>query len=197
MSSQSYFAKQAEAYDERLKSGLLGKVRNAEKDVVMEKLDPKEGEVILDIPCGSGYYASFIVAARAEVYGIDISKEMIAVFKKKGYKGETGNLEKFSVAKKFDKVLSAGGFEFCKDHQAIIRNCIFHTKKNGKIVLLVPRKCFFGYLYKLYHRVVNKTNITIFSEKEIIELCRNNSVKHIAIQKAGLFAFVIELLIRE
>ncbi len=81
MSSQSYFAKQAEAYDERLKSGLLGKVRNAEKDVVMEKLDPKEGEVILDIPCGSGYYASFIVAARAEVYGIDISKEMIAVFK--------------------------------------------------------------------------------------------------------------------
>lgn len=193
MSSQSYFAKQSEEYDERLKRGLLGKVRNAEKNLIMEKLDPKKRECILDIPCGSGYYADFIAEAGANVYGVDISPEMVAVFQKKGFNGAIGNLEEFSLGKRFDKVLSAGGFEFCKDHKIIINNLLIHTKTGGTIVLLLPRKSFFGYLYKLYHKICNKTNIVLFSKKDVLLLCTNDKVNNVQLYNCSLFSLLVRV----
>ncbi len=196
MSSQSYFAKQSEEYDKMLKSGLLGKIRTTEKNLVMEKLDPKKGESILDIPCGSGYYADFIVEAGADIYGIDLSPEMITVFQKKGFKGETGNLEEFSLEKKFDKVLSAGGFEFCKDHKVIINNLLTHTKTGGIIVLLLPKKSFFGYLYKLYHKICNKTTIVLFSENDVSALCKSHVIKKMAVNPCSLFSIVVRIEVK-
>lgn len=193
MTSQSYFAKQSEVYDQRLKSGLLGKVRNAEKNIILRELNPKKGETILDIPCGSGYYSDFIAEAGANVYGVDLSPEMIAIFKKKGFTGEIGDLEKFSLGSKFDKALSAGGFEFCTNHKGIINNLLSHTKGGGSIIILLPRKCLFGYLYKLYHKLCNKTNIVLFSKKDVLTLCTKDDIKKVQLYKCSLFSFLVRI----
>lgn len=193
MSAQSYFANQAEGYDQRLKTGPLGKIREAEKNAILKALDPKKEEIILDIPCGSGYYAECIEKAGARVYGVDISSEMINVFLNKGYEGRVGNLENFSIGKKFDKVLSAGGFEFCKNHEKIIQNLVVHTKESGSIVLLLPRKSFFGYLYKLYHKLCNKTDIIIFSNRQIKEMCKGGRIKNIDLSPCSLFSIVVKV----
>lgn len=193
MSSQSYFTKQSEHYDERLKSGLLGKVRNAEKIVVLKALNPQNTETILDIPCGSGYYADYIKETGAEVYGVDISPEMIGVFRNKGYSGEVGDLETFSLYRTFDKILSAGGFEFCKNHRQIMMNLTKHVKKEGIIVLLVPRKSFFGLLYQLYHRLLHKSNIILFSKKDLNHMMQGMPLKCIKIRSCSLFSWCITL----
>lgn len=193
MTSQSYFAEQAAKYDDRFSKGILGKVRNAEKKAVLGALAPKKGETILDIPCGSGYYASFIREAGADVYGIDLSPEMVAVFKSKGFDGEIGNLEEFSLGRKFDKVLSAGGFEFCNNHNKILHNLLAHTNSGGSITILMPRKSFFGYLYQLYHKLCHKEYIVLFSKKDFLSLCAQNDITDVQLRNCSLFALVVRI----
>src|SRR3989338_6902415 len=186
MNAAEYFAKEAEIYDNRLNSGILGIIRNAEKKAVLNSLQPQKGEDILDVPCGTGYYADFIKKSGAEVYGIDISSEMLDVFKKKGYKGEVGSLETFSIKKKFDKILSAGGFEFCKEHKQIVRNLLSHVKDNGSVILLVTRKNVFGWMFWGYHYLLNKTSIALFSKKEIAAVCSHEDADIIEIRPCSL-----------
>lgn len=193
MSTDSYFAAQAKNYDKRLKKGILGRVRDSEMKAIMKALAPQKGESILDIPCGSGFYADYIHAAGATVYGVDISPEMIRVFTQKGYAGEVGNLESFNLKKKFDKVLSAGGFEFCKHHRQIVDNLIAHVDDDGIIVLFFSGNNFFGVLYKLYHLFCHNINAVIFSKKRIISLCKRENIIIQHIESCGLYGYVVKL----
>lgn len=45
---------------------------------VLGLLEPRPGERILDIGCGTGHHAEMMVAAGAEVVGIDLDREMLA-----------------------------------------------------------------------------------------------------------------------
>ena len=191
MGSEEYFARSAEQYTDSFKGGILGIVRHAEERIVMKHLLPKKGETVLDIPCGSGYYAECIVALGATVFGVDISREMIAAFKKKGFLGEVGALKNFCLKRQFDKVLSAGGFEFCKDHDIIMSNLLRHVKKNGKVVILVPRFSFFGILYRWFHKIMNKTKIVLFTAKDIDSFCKNIPGRIVKREKCSLFSFVV------
>ena len=191
MTAKSYFASEARGYDTRLRSGMLGILREAERRTVIYLLSPKKGEQILDIPCGSGYYADFLKKAGAEIYGIDISAEMITVFQEKKYHGQTGDMKSFSLARQFDKVLSAGGFEFCLDQEKIIKNLLAHTKEKGEIVVLFPRKSLFGQMYKLYHLLFHKTKIMLFSEEQIASWFQINGGKVRELKRAALFTSVM------
>jgi 2-polyprenyl-3-methyl-5-hydroxy-6-metoxy-1,4-benzoquinol methylase len=193
MSTDSYFAAQARNYDTRLKKGILGRVRNSEMKAIMKALDSQKGESILDIPCGSGFYADYMRAAGATVYGVDISHEMIEVFTQKGYLGEVGNLESLNLKRKFDKVLSAGGFEFCKHHRQIVDNLIAHVKDDGIIVIFFSGNNFFGVLYKLYHLISHNINAVIFSKKRIISLCTRQNIIIQDIKSCGLYGYVVKL----
>ena len=53
-------------------------------NAVMGWLDPKPGEVILDLGCGDGALTRKIVAAGADVTGADISDDLLASARDKG-----------------------------------------------------------------------------------------------------------------
>lgn len=194
MSGESYFNIRAEKYNIRFQKGILGKIRKLEEKSVLKNLSPKENESILDIPCGAGYYAVLLRESGADVFGIDISENMVAEFKRLGFEGVVGDLEDFYVEKKVDKVLSAGGFEFCKRHGLIMNNLLLSVKSGGVVVILLPRKCFFGYLYKLYHLILHKANIVLFSSKDIEKLIDHAVIESYWLESCGLFSYVIKIM---
>ena len=76
-------------------------------------LDPKPGERILDLGCGTGYLTNLISGSGAHVTGIDNSPEMI-----EKAKSEYSNID--------FEVLSATDFHFNKPFDAIFSNAALH-----------------------------------------------------------------------
>jgi trans-aconitate 2-methyltransferase len=76
-------------------------------------LDPKSGERILDLGCGTGYLTNLIARSGAEVIGMDNSKEMIDKAK-----AEYLNID--------FELLSATDFHFDKKFDAIFSNAVLH-----------------------------------------------------------------------
>lgn len=67
----------ADAYDEKLSFvSELGKS-------LVEMLDPKQGEKILDLGCGTGDLTNEIAKLGAKVVGMDVSPDMIEKARKK------------------------------------------------------------------------------------------------------------------
>jgi ubiquinone/menaquinone biosynthesis C-methylase UbiE len=54
-----------------------------EKDAVFSLADVKEGELVLDISCGTGNYSLELKRRGARVIGLDISSEMLSIAKRK------------------------------------------------------------------------------------------------------------------
>jgi trans-aconitate 2-methyltransferase len=80
---------------------------------VVDLLEPKAGERILDLGCGTGYLTNMIAEAGAEVTGIDNSAEMISTAI-----GEYPDLD--------FRVLSATNFDFENSYDAIFSNAVLH-----------------------------------------------------------------------
>ncbi len=53
------------------------------KSLCLHLLDPKEGQKILDLGCGGGYFAQGIISKKANWIGLDISFNMLADGKKR------------------------------------------------------------------------------------------------------------------
>ncbi len=193
MNIATYYDKQAKNYIKRLTSGSLGRIKRQEKEYVLELLDPKKKEKILDAGCGAGYYASFIKKAGCEVVGIDISEKMIEEAKKLSIKTKVCNLENFELNKKFDKIVSCGALEFCKKHLNVLKNLKKHLKKDGSIVILIPTLSAIGFLYKLYH-LKNGVYITLFSKKKIKKLLEKASLKPVKIIRPVKLSYIIKAI---
>ena len=71
-------------------------------------LDPKPGEHILDLGCGDGPLTLKLMAAGAEVLGIDSSVDQIKAARAKGVNAEVGDGMNLSFNAIFDAVFSNG-----------------------------------------------------------------------------------------
>jgi len=106
------------------------------KDVV-RLLDPREGEHILDLGCGTGDLAFEIARSGASVVGIDLSSEMIEQAKRK-YPGITfhvKNGESFSFGgEKFDAVFSNAAMHWMRNASGAIRSIHDVLRDGGRFV---------------------------------------------------------------
>ncbi len=172
MSIKNYFKKEPENYVEWRSKGILGKIVSSEKKQILKLLDIKKNEKILDAGSGDGYYAILMKEKGAKIFGVDISANMIIELKKNGIKGKVSNIEELKFREKFDKILCAGAMEFLKSQEKAIDSFHSALKKKGTLVIGYPRKSFFGYLYKMYHKL-RGTNIKLFSKHDFEELLSN------------------------
>ena len=111
-------------------------VYNYGEDLI-ELLDPKKEERILDLGCGSGQLTFKISELAKEVIGIDKSPEMIADAKSKFEKIEfqVADASSFIFNKKFDAIFSNATLHWVKNYKGAIK-CMFESLNDkGKIVL--------------------------------------------------------------
>ena len=103
---------------------------------LMNFLNPKKGERVLDLGCGTGYLTNLIASAGAVVTGIDKSQEMIEKAKN-NYPELDFRVEDatdFSFDEKFDSVFSNATLHWIRNQEKLLI-CVYDAlKKGGKFL---------------------------------------------------------------
>jgi trans-aconitate methyltransferase len=99
---------------------------------LVELLDPKQGELILDLGCGTGDLAHLVSQKNAVVTGMDNSPEMIEAARKKypDLQFDLKPAEDFSYPIQFDAVFSNATLHWVPEKEKATR-CIYEALKPG------------------------------------------------------------------
>lgn len=99
---------------------------------VIELLDPKEEELILDLGCGTGDLAELIRKKGSAVIGLDSSVEMIETARKKypDIQFDIQSADDFHYDQIFDAVFSNATLHWVLEAEKVVR-CIYQALKPG------------------------------------------------------------------
>lgn len=99
-------------------------------------LDPKPGERILDLGCGTGHLAAQIAASGARVHGIDASDEMIAQARQNHpqLSFERADATRYRTEEPFDAVFSNAVLHWVKPPQDAVGVIAAALKPGGRFV---------------------------------------------------------------
>jgi len=122
--------------------GCISFIRRIEWRSMLEYLDPKQSERILDVACGVGILSLKIAEKGCEVRGIDSSEDAINSAKRLAEiagiacKFEAGNAEDLPYPDEcFDKIVCSSSLEHFKDDIKALKEMHRVLKPNGKVIL--------------------------------------------------------------
>ncbi len=120
----------ADVYDDKLRY-----VSRYGKGIV-ELLQPKQGEEILDLGCGTGDLTEEIAKSGAVVTGIDASSEMIKKARAKfpGLNIQVADAEDYRREEKFDAVFSNAALHWITQAEKVVETIEQILKPNGRFV---------------------------------------------------------------
>lgn len=129
-----------EAYDRWFTTPIGSLVKKYESQLVMDLLEPKQGEIILDAGCGTGVFTLDILLLGSQVVGLDISLPMLiqAGKKLKEFPFQMVLADMLNLpfpGSSFDKVVSVTAVEFIEDAKEAVGELFRVTKKGGCIVV--------------------------------------------------------------
>jgi len=101
---------------------------------VVDLLDPKNGERVLDLGCGDGTLALVIQSKGADVIGVDLSKEMVEVAKSKGIKAFVASATHLPFESEFDAIFSNAVLYWVKDANLAVQNIAKSLRGGGRFV---------------------------------------------------------------
>src|SRR5580658_3343181 len=87
---------------------------------VVELLDPRPGERILDLGCGDGVLTTRIAAAGADVVAVDAAPDMVAAAKAKGLDARVIPGQSLAFEHEFDAVFSNAGLHWMHPQEAVL-----------------------------------------------------------------------------
>lgn len=102
---------------------------------VLDLLNPRPGEKILDLGCGDGVLSEKLIALGANLVGIDGSAEMIEAARKRGVDARLMDATRLSFDREFDAVFSNAVLHWIKnDPDAVIAGVRRALKPGGRFV---------------------------------------------------------------
>jgi trans-aconitate methyltransferase len=125
---------------------------------VLELLDPKPGERILDLGCGTGHLTSKIAEAGTHVVGVDRSPEMIAQAREKhpALRFEVMDARELVLDGSFDAVFSNATLHWIHEPERVIVGIAELLKPGGRFVAEFGGKGNTGELLRAVERVWTK-----------------------------------------
>lgn len=104
---------------------------------LIDLLDPKSGERILDVGCGSGQLTAKISESGAAVIGIDSSMEMIQASRNMFPDIAFDHMyaDSFFFDKPFDAIFSNAVLHWAIDQKSVTANMFNHLKSGGRLVV--------------------------------------------------------------
>ncbi len=188
--NKDFFGKLAKYYDV-----LFGNwIRNMQKRVIelVDVVDIKGGARILDAGCGTGNLLVLLegYGKNFEVYGVDISKEMIDIA---GGKVKEAELEVQSVEDLdfrdnfFDYIFSIDAFHHYSDKKLAMDNFYRVLRKNGKLAIVDIN---FGRFFNKLFGKLEPGNSGIYGLDEMLEMFEDYSFKDIKQNRVGWFSYL-------
>jgi trans-aconitate methyltransferase len=104
---------------------------------VIDLLDPKPGERILDVGCGTGHLTQALAERGAEVVGFDSSPEMIGQARQNfpGLRFVLGDAAEMSFSSEFDAVFSNAALHWMKKAQPVAKGMAEALKAGGRMAV--------------------------------------------------------------
>ena len=103
-------------------------------DSLLEALEPRPHERILDLGCGDGFLTQRIAESGATLVGVDSSPQMIAAAQKQGVDARLATGEALPFEQEFDAVFSNAALHWMKDHDAVLKGVFRALKPGGRFV---------------------------------------------------------------
>ena len=101
---------------------------------ILEWLNPKPGEKILDLGCGDGVLTAQIAERGANVLGVDASPEMVDAARNRGITAQTIDAAQMTFQRQFDAVFSNAALHWIHDQQGLLRGVARALKPGGRFV---------------------------------------------------------------
>jgi len=101
---------------------------------VMEWLDPRPGERILDLGCGDGVLTTKLAASGASVVGVDASEDFIRAACEKGIDARLIDGHALPFEREFDAVFSNAALHWMTQREAVIAGVARALKPGGRFV---------------------------------------------------------------
>jgi ubiquinone/menaquinone biosynthesis C-methylase UbiE len=129
-----------EKYDRWFETPIGALVKKYENELLLDLLQPRPEELILDAGCGTGVFTYNILGFGPRITGLEISYPMLkrATLKSKGYpfRAVAGDMKYLPfVDQCFDKVVSMTALEFIEDGKEAVKDLFRVTKKGGVVVV--------------------------------------------------------------
>jgi len=104
---------------------------------LIEMLDPKPGERILDLGCGTGHLTERIAASGAEVVGLDLSPSMVAQARQNFPKlrFQLADARSFRVKERYDAIFSNAALHWVREAADAVESIALALKPGGRLVL--------------------------------------------------------------
>ena len=97
-------------------------------------LDPKPGELILDLGCGDGALTEKIVSCGCTVYGVDSSFLQIQAAKRRGLRALVMDGHHFCLKASFDAVFSNAALHWMKEPAQVLAGVWNSLRAGGRLV---------------------------------------------------------------
>jgi len=127
----------AEKYDLWFETPLGKYVAATEKRLVLDAAKPVQGEKMLDVGIGTGFFALEFLKRGVDITGIDVSQNMLEIARRKGFRnvsyGDAVDLQFPDGA--FDLVVSITALEFIREPRRAVAEMTRVCKKGGRIVV--------------------------------------------------------------
>ena len=160
---------------------------------LIKEVQIKNNSTILDAGCGTGSFLKILSKNKTlKLYGIDVSRKMLEIEKKKLKNREKLSLtpvEKIGYKNKFDYLFSIIAMHHYSDHEKAIKNFYQSLKNNGNLIILdvdLGKS-----LNRVFHRI-EPANTRIYSKEEIYELLKKYKFKNIQ-QKRLCLLFLLNV----
>jgi SAM-dependent methyltransferase len=101
---------------------------------VVELLEPRAGERILDLGCGDGALTEKLVAAGAQVVAVDASEAQVAAARARGLDARVARGEALPFAAEFDAVFSNAALHWMRDADAVLASVHRALRPGGRFV---------------------------------------------------------------
>ena len=129
-----------EKYDQWFETPIGTLVKKYENQLLLDLLQPRRGEMILDVGCGTGVFTLNILGLGTRVIGLDISQPMLVRASQKAqkypFRGVAGDMRFLPFADEcFDKVVSMTALEFTEDGKGAVSELFRVTRKGGVVVV--------------------------------------------------------------
>lgn len=193
MKTLEYFNRAARNYQDKSLGWPWSVIRSFEIKAVNQLLPTTLQNIeILELGCGTGFYTRHLLEKNAKhIYALDFSHEMLNSLPKKNVTGVQVDCADFNLAKQFKWIVSMGLLEFVEQPLAVLRNAFIHAEDRAELLLLIPRSCLLGRLYKLFHRT-HGLHIQLYTKEKITTLLFQSGWELECIKRVLPFSYVIK-----